>query len=67
VVYPMAVSISTMILVRLLFSYILGIVFGMGIIGVWMAMYLDWVARSAFFIPRMLRGKWKGKGLKADE
>ena len=67
VVYPMVVSISTMIFVRLLFSYILGVVFEMGIIGVWLAMYLDWVARSAFFYPRLLRGKWKGKGVKSDD
>ncbi|MCL2575818.1 MAG: MATE family efflux transporter [Defluviitaleaceae bacterium] len=67
VVYPMVVSISTMILVRLLFAYILGIVFGMGIIGVWVAMYLDWVARSAFFYPRLLRGKWKGKAVTSEE
>ena len=64
VVYPMAVAISTMIGVRLLFSYILGIHFGMGIFGVWAAMYLDWVARASFFIPRILRGKWKGKSIK---
>jgi putative MATE family efflux protein len=63
VVYTMVISISTMILARLLFSYILGIVFGMGVLGVWIAMYIDWVARSAFFYPRLLRGKWKGKAI----
>jgi putative MATE family efflux protein len=63
VVYTMIVAISTMFLVRLLFSYILGIVFGMGILGVWISMYLDWIARSAFFYPRLLRGKWRGKAI----
>ncbi|MCL2620272.1 MAG: MATE family efflux transporter [Defluviitaleaceae bacterium] len=67
VVYPMIVSISTMFTVRIALGFVFGIVLGMGIAGVWIGMYLDWVARSAFFIPRMLRGKWKGKGLKADE
>jgi len=67
VVYPMIVSISTMFSVRILLGFVLGIVLGMGITGVWIGMYLDWVARSAFFIPRMLRGKWKGKGITTED
>lgn len=67
VVYPMIVSISTMFAVRIALGFVFGILLGMGIAGVWIGMYLDWVARSAFFIPRMLRGKWKGKGLKTGD
>ena len=67
VVYPMVVSISTMLLIRVAFSYVLAIVMGMGIMGIWMAMYLDWVARGAFFLPRLLSGKWKGKGISAPK
>jgi len=63
VMYPMIVSIATMFLVRVVLGYIFAIVLGMGIFGVWLAMYMDWVARSAFFLPRMLSGKWKGKGI----
>ena len=65
VVYPMVVSISTMLVIRVAFSYIFAIVMNMGIMGIWLAMYLDWAARGVFFIPRLLRGKWKGKGIKA--
>ncbi|MCL2235659.1 MAG: MATE family efflux transporter [Defluviitaleaceae bacterium] len=67
VIYPMVVSISTMFAVRIALGFVFGIVLGWGIAGVWMGMYLDWVARSAFFVPRMLRGKWKGKGIKDEK
>jgi len=65
VVYPMIVSISTMLVIRVAFSYIFAIALGMGIMGIWLAMYLDWVARGAFFLPRMLGNRWKGKGISA--
>jgi putative MATE family efflux protein len=64
VVYPMAVSVSSMLLMRLLFSYILGILLGMGVIGVWIAMYMDWIVRSIFFYARLISGKWKGRSIK---
>ncbi|MCL2168913.1 MAG: MATE family efflux transporter [Defluviitaleaceae bacterium] len=66
VMYTMVVAITTMILGRVVFSYILGIVFGMGIFGVWVAMYIDWVARSIFFHWRLRSGKWKGKGISVE-
>jgi len=67
VVYPMIVSVSTMIVVRVALSYVFAIAMGMGVFGVWLAMYLDWVARSAFFIPRILGNKWRGKGISASK
>ena len=66
-IYTMVVSIGTMIFARILFAYILGIVFGMGIVGVWIGMYVDWIARSAFFYARLFGGKWKGKGIMGKE
>jgi putative MATE family efflux protein len=65
VVYPMVVSVSTMLIVRVAFSYVLAIFLDMGIMGIWLAMYLDWIARGAFFLPRLLSNKWKGKGIGA--
>ena len=35
--------------------------FGMGAVGVWIAMVIDWVCRSAFFVGRFVSGKWKTK------
>jgi len=66
VIYPMVVSIISMLALRVTFSYIFAIPMGMGIMGIWLAMYLDWVVRSAFFVPRMLGNKWRGKGISAQ-
>lgn len=56
---PMAISIVSMAVFRVLFSVILGIYFKMGAIGVWIAMLFDWVFRLTMFILRYRKGKWK--------
>lgn len=57
--FTMVVSIVSMVIFRILFSYILGIWFQMGAIGVWIAMIIDWVCRAVCFLWRFVRGKWK--------
>lgn len=57
--FTMIVAIFSMCAFRILFSVILGTCLGMGAIGVWIAMILDWIFRSAVFVTRFLRGKWK--------
>lgn len=59
--YTMWIAIISMLLFRIAFSYILGLGFGLGVIGVWIAMILDWIFRDIFFIGRFARGKWKQK------
>jgi len=61
--FTMIVSISSMILFRVLFSVILGICFGLGAIGVWIAMIIDWGCRSIFFVARFKSKKWQLKKL----
>ncbi len=61
--YTMTISIISMWTFRILGSYILAVTFGMGAIGVWLAMIVDWVCRSLCFTVRYLRGKWKTKRL----
>ena len=56
--YTMLVSIASMFCFRIIFSYLLGIGLGMGIIGVWIAMLIDWGARSLSFGLRYLHGDW---------
>lgn len=34
---------------------------GMGAMGVWLAMIIDWIFRSAVYLPYYLRGKWLNK------
>ena len=57
--YTMIVSIASMFLFRIVLSYILGVNFEMGAIGVWIAMIVDWICRIVFFLLRYRSGKWK--------
>ena len=57
--YPMAVSMFSMMVFRVLFSVILGQYFGMGAVGVWIAMLLDWAFRGTFFVLRFHGRKWQ--------
>lgn len=57
--YTMYVSVISTIAVRLLLSWLLGIVLDMGVIGIAVAMACDWVIRAILFIRRTKTGKWK--------
>lgn len=57
--YPMVMSIFSMCAFRIGFSYVLGVCMGMGALGVWYAMVLDWIFRSVSFIVRYLHGTWR--------
>lgn len=57
--FTMYVSIFSTIAVRLLLSYVFGIMFGMGVIGIAIAMVSDWIVRALIFIMRQKSGKWK--------
>ncbi len=56
--FPMYVGIGSMVLFRLVFAYLLGTVFGMGVFGTWLAMFLDWFVRAVIFTYRYVQGKW---------
>ena len=57
--YPMVMSIFSMCAFRIGFSYIFGIFMGMGALGVWYAMVMDWIFRSICFVARYLSGAWR--------
>ena len=61
--FTMTVSIISMWLCRILFSYVLALWCGLGLKGVWIAMTMDWVVRAALFIWRYFSGKWETKQL----
>lgn len=48
---------------RVIFSYILGRWLGLGLLGVWVAMIIDWIFRAAVFMTRLLRGRWMNRQL----
>ena len=59
--FTMWVGIGSMLACRIFGSWLLCVHFGMGAVGVWIAMTTDWVCRTSFFVPRMIGGKWKTK------
>lgn len=56
--YAMLVSIISMWVWRVGFSIILGKFFGLGLVGVWLSMIVDWICRGICFFLRYQRGKW---------
>ncbi len=56
--YSMFVGVSSMFIMRIGGSYIMGTLLGMGVLGVWFAMFSDWTVRIIFFVGRYLSGKW---------
>lgn len=57
--FTMYVSIGSTMGCRVLFSIVLGIWLDLGVIGVALAMCLDWMLRAACFWLRFRTGKWK--------
>ena len=55
----MVLSIISMWVFRFGFSYLLSMVFHMGIFGVWVAMTIDWLVRGIFFVCRYKSGRWQ--------
>jgi putative MATE family efflux protein len=56
--FTMTVSIVSMWIFRVGSSYLFGVMLGMGVIGVWIGMFIDWAARSLMFVWRFFGGKW---------
>lgn len=51
-------SMLTMWLFRVVLGYVLGIVMGLGVLGVWLAMNCEWGVRGAIFVWRYRGDKW---------
>jgi putative MATE family efflux protein len=56
--YTSMISMLSMWLFRVVLGYILGIMLGFGIIGVWVAMNCEWGVRGAIFLWRFRGEKW---------
>lgn len=57
--FTMYVSVASTMAVRLLLSWLLGVVLQMGVIGIAAAMVSDWTIRAVIFFWRQQSGKWK--------
>jgi len=58
VIFTMVIAIVSMGVFRVVSAYVLGVVLGMGVLGVWIGMYIDWLVRSAVFLWRLLGNGW---------
>lgn len=57
--YTMYVGVFSMIVFRLGSALLFGIILGWGVIGVWTAMGMDWLARSVCFTYRYRKKNWQ--------
>ena len=57
--FTMIVSMCSMWLFRIGFSFLL--VPQIGLLGVWVSMFIDWIVRDVVFFIRFLSGRWKTK------
>ncbi len=53
------ISMTSTIVLRLVLSYVLAVMFNMGVIGIALAMIVDWIFRGTAMLLRMRSGKWK--------
>lgn len=59
--FTMVVSIISMLVLRVGASYLLVYGLGMSLLGVWVAMHADWIARGVCFLIRFFRNRWLEK------
>ena len=61
--FTMIVSVASMWICRIGLSYVLGTMLHMQVLGVWIAMTIDWVFRIIFFVIRICGNRWKKKAM----
>lgn len=59
VVSTMYTSVFSMFAFRVGFSFLFAFVFDMGVMSVWLAMFIDWTFRAVFFLIRWFSNKWQ--------
>lgn len=57
--YTMSVAVFATVICRVAFSIVLGVWLNLGIVGIWLAMGLDWGIRAILFRRRFSSGKWQ--------
>lgn len=67
VTFTMVVGIASLILCRLGTAYLVGVVAGWGIYGLWLGMGADWLARAIAFGLRWRSGTWEGRAVIEDK
>ena len=62
--FTLVVSTVSMWALRVGLGILLGRFWGFGVLGIWMAMFVDWMLRVALFIPRFRGHKWETMALR---
>jgi putative MATE family efflux protein len=56
--YTLMISMAGMWLFRISFGYVLAIPLKLGVAGIWLGMYTDWMVRGVLYWLRLQSGKW---------
>ena len=62
--FTMVVATASMLVWRMGLSWVLCVQMGMGAVGVWYAMVVDWICRIICFVARFVSGGWKKNAVK---
>ena len=62
--YVMIVAVASMWTFRILTGFLFAKYLGMGVLGTWYAMFIDWVCRLILFLVRYRGKKWETKSVK---
>ena len=57
--YTLVTSFASMWIFRVAGGYMFGVILKMGVQGIWIGMYTDWLARGILYYVRLKSGKWK--------
>jgi putative MATE family efflux protein len=63
VVYTLVISLASMWALRILLAYALTAWLPLGVMGIWLAMYADWIGRSALYLNRLRGTRWQNKSI----
>lgn len=61
--YTLTVNVCSMWIFRIGLAYVIGDYMEMGVLGVWIAMTIDWLVRAIFNVIRFRGDKWEGKAV----
>ena len=62
--FTMVVSTVSMWTLRVGLGILLGRYWGFGVLGIWMSMFVDWMLRVSFFVPRFRGHRWETMGIR---
>ena len=61
--FTLTVNVVSMWIFRIGLAYVIGGYMNMGVLGVWIAMTIDWLVREIFNVIRFHGNKWEGKAV----